>query len=75
MQKFMCYCTFFALPNLNLRRVFCVKSWGGGGGFIFGGAYFENFTLFILTFFVGKNVHASTRKVICDIINTLFLTL
>ena len=29
MQKFMCYCTFFALLYLNLRRVFCVKSLGG----------------------------------------------
>ena len=72
MQKFMCYCTVFALLYLNLRRVFCAKSLGG---LIFGGAYFENFTVFILTFFVGENVHATTRKVICNIINTLFLAL
>ena len=49
----MCYCTVFALFYLNLRRVFCVKSLGGGG-LIFGGAYFENFTVFTLTCFKKK---------------------
>ena len=60
MQKFMCYCTVFALFNFQFEGNFQVQAPGGlylegrfnggfftlrGWGLIFGEAYFQNFTM------------------------------
>ena len=56
-EKFICYCTVFALSNFVLEGTFQVQAPGGlysegrfnGGlrveGLIHGGAYFRNFTV------------------------------
>ena len=52
MQKFMCYCTVFALLYLNLRRVFCAKSLGGA--YIWRGLFWEFYGIYPNIFFWRK---------------------